>query len=83
MRFLERWPAAVFFVTARALLARVVQEPLRDYLPDGVATVEADRVDGLDPHRPLAAAAGYAQHVALDLRKPSLPHLGAIGAGDP
>jgi hypothetical protein len=42
---------------AGALLAGVVEQPLRDVLPDGVATVEPDRVDGLDFHCALAAAA--------------------------
>jgi hypothetical protein len=37
LRFLERWPAAVFFVSSGALLARIVEQPLRDLFPDGVA----------------------------------------------
>jgi len=61
-------------------MARVVQQPLRDLLPNGVATVEPDRVDGLDFQGALAAATGDAQHVVLDLRKRS-PDLGAIGLG--
>jgi hypothetical protein len=76
---LETRPTPVFFVPACALLARVVQQPLRDLLPDGVTTVEPDRVGGLDFHCAFAPATGDAQHVALDLRKPSLPHLGVIG----
>jgi hypothetical protein len=36
MRFLERWPPAVF-LSSGALLAHIVQQPLRDVLPDGVA----------------------------------------------
>jgi hypothetical protein len=43
--------------------------------------IKADHVDDLDFHRPLAAPAGDAQHMALDLRKRSLPHLGAGRAG--
>src|ERR1700730_3589757 len=35
--FLERWPAPVSFVAPGALLARIVQKPLRDVPPDGVA----------------------------------------------
>jgi hypothetical protein len=66
---------------AGALPAGVVEQPLRDVLPDGVATVKPDRVDGLDFHGALAPATRDAQHVALDLREPSLPHLGAIGLG--
>jgi len=45
-------------------------QPLRDLLPDGVAAIEPDRVDGLDFHGALAATAGDAQHVALDRREP-------------
>jgi 8-hydroxy-5-deazaflavin:NADPH oxidoreductase len=67
---------------AGALLAGVVEQPLRDVLPDGVAAVEPDRVDGLDFHGPLAAAAGDTQQVALDLHKPALPDLSAAPAGD-
>jgi hypothetical protein len=48
---LERRPAAVFFVSAGALLAPVVQEPLRDIFPDGVAAEEADSIHGLSTIR--------------------------------
>ena len=64
----ERRPAAVFFVPAGALLARVVQEPPRDIFPDGVAAEEADSIHGLNFHGPLAAPADDAQHVVLELR---------------
>jgi hypothetical protein len=37
LRFLERRPAAGFFVSSGALLARIVEQPLRDLFPDGVA----------------------------------------------
>ncbi len=73
---LERRPAPVFFVPAGALLAGVVEQPLRDVLPDRVAAIQADRIGSLDFHGPLAAAAGDAQHVALNFGKTSLPHLG-------
>jgi hypothetical protein len=66
-------------VPAGALLACIVQQSLRDLLPDDVATVEPDSVDGLDLHGALAPATRDAQHVTLDFRKPSPPHLGAIG----
>jgi hypothetical protein len=66
---------------SRPHMARIVEEPLRDLLPDRLPAIKADRVDGLDFHRPLAAPAGDAQHMALDLRKSSLPHLGAGRAG--
>ena len=81
LRLLERRPAPVFFMPAGALLAGVVEQPLRDVLPDRVAAVQADRVGGLDFHGALAAAAGDAQHVTLNLRKRSLPHLGVVCAG--
>ena len=61
---------------AGALLAGVVEQPLRDVLPDRVAAIQSDCIGGLDFHGPLAAAAGDAQHVALNLGKTSLPHLG-------
>jgi hypothetical protein len=35
------------------LLAGIVQEPLRDAFPDGVAAAQADRIDGLDFDGPL------------------------------
>jgi hypothetical protein len=37
LRFLEGWPAAVFFVSSGALLARTVEQPLRNLFPDGIA----------------------------------------------
>jgi hypothetical protein len=75
-------PAPVFFVSSGALLAGVVEQSLRDILPDRVAAIQSDCIGGLDFHGPLAAAAGDAQHVALNLGKTSLPHLGPgrIGA---
>jgi len=54
-------------VTTGTLLAGVVQQPLPDVLPDRLGTVKPDRVDSLDFHGPLAAAAGDPQDVALDL----------------
>jgi hypothetical protein len=55
-------------VSSGALLARTVEQPLRDILPNCVAAIKSDRIDGLDFHGPLAAAAGDAQHMALDIR---------------
>src|SRR6202022_4425015 len=81
LRHLEAWPAPVFFVPPGALLARVVQEPLRDVLPDRLPAIEADRVGGLHFHGPLATATGDPQDVALDLRETALPHLGGGRAG--
>jgi hypothetical protein len=43
-------------VPAGALLARIVEQPLRNVLPDGVATVNPDRVNSLDFHNALAPA---------------------------
>jgi hypothetical protein len=63
-------------MSAGALLAGVVEQPLRDILPDRVATVQSDCIRGLDFHASLAAAAGDAQHVTLNFRKTSLPNLG-------
>ena len=50
MAMFERRPAPVFFVPAGPLLARVVQQPLRDIFPDGAAAKEADSVHGLNFH---------------------------------
>src|SRR5258708_29140364 len=70
-------PAPVFFVSSGALLAGVVEQSLRDVLPDRVAAIQSDCIGGLDFHRPLASAAGDAQHPALNLGKTSLPPLGS------
>jgi len=69
-------------VSSGALLAGVVEQSLRDVLPDRVAAIQSDCIGGLDFHGPLAATAGDAQHVALNLGKTSLPQLGSgrIGA---
>jgi hypothetical protein len=53
LRHLETRPAPVFFVSPGVLLAGIVQEPLRDAFPDGVAAAQADRIDGLDFDGPL------------------------------
>ena len=66
---------------AGALLAGVVEQPLRDILPDRVAAIQSDCIGGLDFHGPLAAAAGDAQHVPPNFRKTSLSDLGAVGLG--
>jgi hypothetical protein len=60
-------PAPDFFMPAGALLAGVVEQPLRNVLPDRVAAIQSDCIGGLDFHGPLAATAGDAQHVALNL----------------
>ena len=59
-------PAPVFFVSSGALLAGVVEQSLRHVLPDRVAAIQSDCIGGLDFDGPLAAAAGDAQHVALN-----------------
>ncbi len=61
---------------AGALLAGVIEQPLRDVLPDRVAAIQSDCIGGLDFDGPLAATAGDAQHVTLNFRKKSLPLLG-------
>src|SRR5213080_3433684 len=78
----KSWPAPVFFMSASALLAGVVEQSLRDVLPERVAAIQSDCIGGLDFDGPLAAAAGDAQHVTLNFRKTSLPQLGSgrIGA---
>jgi hypothetical protein len=68
-------------VSSGALLAGVVEQSLRDVLPDRVAAIQSDCIGGLDFHGPLAAAAGDAQHVTLNFRKASLPYLGLGHAG--
>ena len=68
-------------MSAGALLAGVVEQPLRDVLPGRVAAIQSDCIGGLDFHGSLAAAAGDAQHVALNFQKTSLSHLGAVGLG--
>ena len=75
LRRLERRPAPVFFIPAGALLAGVVEQPLRDVLPDRVAAIQSDCIGGLDFHGPLTAAAGDAQYVALNFRETLLPNL--------
>src|SRR5260370_41856093 len=69
---IERRPAPIFFKSPGALLARIVQQPLRDVLPDRVLAIQADRIRGLDFYGTLAASAGDAQCVAVDLREMSL-----------
>src|SRR5258708_21430111 len=75
-------PAPVLFVSSGALLAGVVEQSLRDVLPDRVAAIQSDRIGSLDFHGPLAATARDSQHVALNLGKTALPQLGSgrIGA---
>jgi hypothetical protein len=68
-------------MAAGPLLTGVVQEPVPDFLPDRLPAVEADRIDRLDFHGALAAVAGDAQHVALDLRKGSLS--GSLASSTP
>jgi hypothetical protein len=76
----ETRPTSVFFVPAGALLACIIKQPLGDVPPNCVATIKSDRIDGLDFHGPLAAAAGHAQHVALDFRQLSLSHPNIVGS---
>jgi hypothetical protein len=67
---------------ASALLAGVVEQPLRHVLPKRVATIQSDCIGFLDFHGPLAAAARDTQDMALNLGKTSLPPLGSglVGA---
>jgi hypothetical protein len=53
-------------VSSGALLAGVVEQSLRDVLPDRVAAIQSDCIGGLDFHGPLATAARNPQHVALN-----------------
>lgn len=66
---------------AGALLAGVVEQPLRHVLPDGVGAIQADGIGGLDFHGSLAAATGDAEHVALNFGKTSLPRFGPCRPG--
>lgn len=68
-------------MAASALLAGIVEQPLRGVLPGRLAAIRSDCIGGLDFEGPLAAAASDAQHVALDFRKTSLPDLGPRRAG--
>jgi hypothetical protein len=72
----ESRPAPVFFVSSSALLAGVVEQSLRDVLPDRVAAIQSDCIGGLDFHGPLAATAGDTQDVAPNFGKTLLPLLG-------
>ena len=81
LRRLERRPAPVFFMPAGALLAGVVEQPLRDVFPERAVAIQADGIGRLDFHGPLAAAAGDAQHVALNFGKTSLPRFGPCRPG--
>ncbi|GEC56294.1 hypothetical protein BEL01nite_53370 [Bradyrhizobium elkanii] len=60
---------------AGALLAGVVEQPLRDVLPERVGAIQSNGIGGLDFHGPLATAAGGAEYVALNFGKTPLPHL--------
>jgi DNA end-binding protein Ku len=59
---------------AGALLAGVVEQPLRHVLPDRVAAIQSDCIGGLDFDGPLATPASDAKHVTLNFRKTPLPH---------
>jgi hypothetical protein len=50
-------------VSSGAPLARIVEQPLCDIFPDCLSAVDADRIDSLDFHGPLATAAGGTQYV--------------------
>src|ERR1700682_5570960 len=82
LRRLERRPTPVFFMPAGALLAGVVEQSLRGALHARLAAIQSGCIGSLNFPGPLAATAGDAQHVALNLGKTSLPHLGSgrIGA---
>jgi hypothetical protein len=54
---------------AGALLAGVVEQPLRDVLPDRVTAIQSDCIGSLNFHGPLTVAAGDAQYVALNFRE--------------
>jgi hypothetical protein len=58
LRRLEPWSAPVIFMSAGALLAGVVEQPMCDVLPDRVAAIQSEGIDSRDFHDPLAAAAG-------------------------
>ncbi|MCA1384370.1 hypothetical protein I6F21_19805 [Bradyrhizobium sp. NBAIM03] len=66
---------------AGALLAGVVEQPLRDVLPERVAAIQSHCIDSLDFHDSLATAAGDAKYVALKFGETSLPHVGLGRAG--
>ena len=68
-------------MAAGSLLTGIVQEPLRNILPDPIAAIQSDGVGGLDFHGPLAPPAGYAQDVALNFGQAPLTHLGPGRAG--
>jgi hypothetical protein len=69
LRRIEGRPAPILFKPAGALLACIVQKPLSDVLPNRVGAVKADRVSRLDFQGAIAAPAGDAQNVALDVRE--------------
>lgn len=81
LRRLKCRPAPIFFVSPGPLSAGIVEQPLRDILPDGVAAVQSDCIRGLNLHGPLAATAGNAKYVALDIGEPSRSDLRAGCAG--
>ena len=68
-------------MAAGPLLTGIVQEPLRNILPDPIAAIQSDGVGGLDFHGPLAPPAGNAQDVALNVGQAPLTHLGPRRAG--
>jgi hypothetical protein len=70
---MDSWPTPIVFMGTCSLRTCVVQQPLRDVLPDCVSAIQADRICRLDFHDTLASSAGDAQNVALDLRQMPLP----------
>ncbi|OIM93041.1 hypothetical protein BLN97_18570 [Bradyrhizobium elkanii] len=63
---------------AGSLPAGIVEQPLRDVLPDCVAAIQSDCIGCLDFDDPLAAAARYAKDVTPNVRQTPLPYLASV-----
>src|SRR5258708_21056400 len=74
-------PTPIFFVSSGALLAGVVEQSLRDVLPDRVAAIQSECIGGLAFDGPPATPAGDPRRVGLQLRKTSPAHLGSRRVG--
>ena len=66
---------------AGPLLAVVVQQPLRDVLPDGLAAGQPDGIGLLDLDGSAAASAGDPEQVVLNVGEPLRPDRRAGRAG--
>lgn len=70
--FRRCWPAAIFLVATGAICAGLVEQSLRDILPDGMWSIKPYRVSLLNFDDAKAAQALHPQQVVGDLREATL-----------